>query len=145
MHIGTLQLESPFLLAPLAGISDSPYRRIMRRAGAALVFSEMISANGLVHGNRQTCEMLRSHGEERPLAIQLFGAEPDMMAEAARQVAPLCSLVDLNFGCPAPKVLRGGAGAALLRDPQRLEAIVAAVREAITIPLTALYRASPRW
>ena len=140
MHIGTLQLESPFLLAPLAGISDSPYRRIMRRAGAALVFSEMISANGLVHGNRQTCEMLRSHGEERPLAIQLFGAEPDMMAEAARQVAPLCSLVDLNFGCPAPKVLRGGAGAALLRDPQRLEAIVAAVREAITIPLTVKIR-----
>lgn len=140
MHIGTLQLESPFLLAPLAGISDSPYRRIMRRAGAALVFSEMISANGLVHGNRQTCEMLRAHEEEKPLAVQLFGTEPDMMAEAARQVAPLCSLVDLNFGCPAPKVLRGGAGAALLRDPQRLEAIVAAVRGAITIPLTVKIR-----
>ena len=140
LRIGTLQLESPFLLAPLAGISDSPYRRIMRRAGAALVFSEMVSANGLVHGNRQTCEMLRSHEEERPLAIQLFGAEPDVMAKAARQVAPLCALVDLNFGCPAPKVLRGGAGAALLRDPQRLEAIVAAVREAIPLPLTVKIR-----
>ncbi|MCR5219547.1 MAG: tRNA dihydrouridine synthase DusB [bacterium] len=140
MHIGTLELENPFLLAPLAGISDSPYRRIMRRAGAALVFSEMVSANGLVHGNRQTCEMLRSHEEERPLAIQLFGTAPDVMAEAARQVAPLCSLVDLNFGCPAPKVLRGGAGAALLRDPQRLEAIVAAVRGAMTLPLTVKIR-----
>ncbi|MBR5998385.1 MAG: tRNA dihydrouridine synthase DusB [Deltaproteobacteria bacterium] len=140
MHIGTLELENPFLLAPLAGISDSPYRRIMRRAGAALVFSEMISANGLVHGNRQTCEMLRAHVEERPLAIQLFGTDPEVMAKAARQVAPLCAVIDLNFGCPAPKVLRGGAGAALLRDPQRLEAIVAAVRGAITQPLTVKIR-----
>jgi tRNA-dihydrouridine synthase B len=136
MKINSLQLNNNIFLAPMAGISDLPYRRLMKRFGAGLVFSEMVSANGLIRDGRATRELLRSHPAERPLAIQLFGDDPAVLAQAACLVEEEADLIDLNFGCPVPKVVRSGAGSAVLREPARAAAIVAAVRRATNRPLT---------
>src|SRR5512145_1379176 len=136
MKIGSLQLTNPVILAPMAGITDLPYRLIMKRFGAALVFTEMISANGLHFSGAATREYLRSMPEERPLGVQLFGDDPARLAEAARQVEAAADLIDLNCGCPVRKVVGSGAGSALLRDPALVARIVAAVRRATNRPLT---------
>ena len=135
MKLASLQLTSPVILAPMAGITDLPYRLIMKRFGAALVFTEMISANGLHYGGA-TRELLRSTPEERPLGVQLFGDDPRYLAEAARRVEETADLIDLNCGCPVRKVVGGGAGSALLRDPAKVARIVAALRRATDRPLT---------
>jgi nifR3 family TIM-barrel protein len=136
MNIGSLQLANPVILAPMAGITDLPYRLIMKRFGAALVFTEMISANGLHYGGAATSDLLRSDPAERPLGVQLFGDDPQRLADAARQVEANADLIDLNCGCPMRKVVGSGAGSALLRDPVRVARIVAAVRRATSLPLT---------
>ncbi len=140
MKIATLPLDNPVLLAPMAGISNLPYRRLMKRFGAALVCTEMVSASGLHHNGRATRALLASCAEERPLAIQLFGSEPALMAAAAQTVTPAGDLIDINLGCPVRKVVRSGAGSALLRDPRRVAAIVTAVRSATPLPLTVKLR-----
>jgi len=140
MKIGNLELDNPVLLAPMAGISDLPYRRLMKGFGASLVFTEMVSANGLHYGGGGTTDLLLSSPDEHPLGIQLFGAEPDILAEAARRVAPHGELIDINMGCPVKKVVRGGAGSALLQEPQRVASIVHAVRKAVDLPLTVKIR-----
>jgi len=140
MKIGNLELNNPVLLAPMAGISDLPYRRLMKRFGASLVFTEMVSANGLHYGGGGTTDLLLSSPDEHPLGIQLFGSEPEILAEAARRVAPHGELIDINMGCPVKKVVRGGAGSALLQEPQRIAAIVRAVRSAVDLPLTVKIR-----
>jgi hypothetical protein len=136
MKISTLSLASPVILAPMAGITDLPYRLIMKRFGAALVFTEMISANGLFFNGRGTRELLRSTPAERPLGVQLFGDDPGHLAAAAVQVEAAADLIDLNCGCPVRKVVGSGAGSALLRDPAKVARIVAAVRRVTTLPLT---------
>lgn len=136
MNIGQLKIANPVILAPMAGITDLPYRLIMKRFGAALVFTEMVSANGLFFNGPGTIDLLRSTPEERPLGIQLFGDDPGHLAAAARQVEPLADLIDLNCGCPVRKVVGSGAGSALLRDPDKVARIVAEVRRATTLPLT---------
>src|SRR5512145_895940 len=136
MKIGSLQLTNPVILAPMAGITDLPYRLIMKRFGAALVFTEMISANGLHFNGTNTFELLRSDPAERPLGVQLFGDDPRRLAEAARQVEASADLIDLNCGCPVRKVVGSGAGSALLRDPALVARIIASVRKATTLPLT---------
>jgi len=141
MNLGNLKLNGNIFLAPMAGITDIPYRRIMKRFGAALVYSEMISANGLVRAGAKTRQLMLSSPEEQPLGIQLFGSDPEIMAEAAREAAPYAQLIDLNFGCPAKKVIRAGAGCALMRNPERIGRIVAAVRNATSLPLTVKIRA----
>ncbi len=140
MQIGRLPLNNNVFLAPMAGISDLPYRQLMKRFGAGLVFTEMVSANGLVRAGRRTRELLRSAPEERPLAVQLFGDEPDILAQAARLVRDDGDLLDINLGCPVNKVVRSGAGSALLRDPRRVGQIVSAVRRATDLPLTVKIR-----
>jgi len=136
MQISRLHLKTTVLLAPMAGITDLPYRRIMKRFGAGLVFTEMVSANGLIRAGKRTRELLRSLPEERPLGIQLFGDDPDVLAEAAGLVQEDGDLLDLNLGCPVHKVVRSGAGSALMRDPGRVGRIVAAVRRVTELPLT---------
>jgi len=136
MKIGTLDIANPVLLAPMAGITDLPYRLIMKRFGAALVFTEMVSANGLFFSGQGTLDLLRSVPEERPLGVQLFGDDPEHLAAAARQVEPASDLIDLNCGCPVRKVVGSGAGSALLRDPAKVAKIVAAVRRVTSLPLT---------
>jgi hypothetical protein len=136
MKIGSLEIVNPVLSAPMAGISDLPYRLIMKRFGAALVFTEMISANGLFFNGQGTRELLRSVPEEHPLGVQLFGDDPGHLAAAARQVEAVADLIDLNCGCPVRKVVGSGAGSALLREPAKIAAIVAAVRRATRLPVT---------
>ena len=136
MKIGTLQLDNPVILAPMAGITDLPYRLIMKRFGAALVFTEMVSANGLCYGGTGSFELLRSDPAEQPLGVQLFGDDPQRLAAAARMVEATAAVIDLNCGCPVRKVVGSGAGSALLRDPLRVAHIVAAVRRATDRPLT---------
>ena len=140
MKIGALTLKNPIISAPMAGISDLPYRLIMKRHGAALVFTEMISANGLFFNGKVSREMLMSRSEEHPLGMQLFGEDPARLAESVKQVEDCGELIDLNLGCPVRKVIRSGAGSALLRDPAKVARIVSAVRLATSLPLTIKFR-----
>ncbi len=140
MKIASLHLKNRILLAPMAGVADLPYRLIMKSFGASLVFTEMISANGLVRQGKGSLELLRSDPAERPLGIQLFGEDPVVMAEAARMVEDHGELLDLNMGCPVNKVVRSGAGSALMREPAKVARIIAAVRNAVSLPLTVKIR-----
>lgn len=140
MEIGKISLKNNIFLAPMAGISDLPYRRLMIRFGAGLVFTEMVSAEGLVRDGARTRELLLSLPEERPLAVQLFGSNPTTLARAAALVEGVGDLLDLNFGCPVPKVVRSGGGSALLRAPLQVAQIVAAVRQATDRPLSVKIR-----
>ena len=136
-------LPGDALLAPMAGFANLPFRRLCREYGCVLVTTEMISADGLVHGGSESRGLLADHPADRPRAVQLFGSKPALLAEAARRVEAdgLADAIDINMGCPVRKVVSTGAGSALLREPERAEAIVRAVREAIDLPLTAKLRA----
>ena len=135
------KLEGRAVLAPMAGISDSPFRLLCRRQGAAMVYSEMLSAEGLARGHGQTWRMAGYHQEERPIALQLFGHRPQAFAEAVKRAEELePDFFDLNFGCPVPKVVRQGGGSALLREPETIAAIARAAVGAATRPVLAKIR-----
>ncbi len=141
MNIGSLSLSNGLFLAPMAGISDSAFRMMARSFGASLCYSEMISAEGLVRGTGRSFEYLASPPGDKPLGAQLFGAKPEALAEAAViAVEHGADLVDINMGCPVKKVVRNGAGAALMKDPARAVAVASAVRRAVTCPLTVKLR-----
>ena len=126
-QIGSLKLENPFLLAPMAGITDSAFRRLCREQGAALVYSEMISCKGLCYKSGNTESLLAIYNEEKPVAYQLFGAEEDFLFRAAEMLADReHAMVDINMGCPVAKVVKDGSGSALLRTPEVAEALVKA-------------------
>ena len=124
------------LLAPLAGITNLPFRLICRRHGAALAYTEMVSVNGLIRSGHKTRALLASSVADRPLAVQLFGNDPQLLAQAAQLVNEEADLIDINMGCPVRKVVSGGAGSALMRDTGRIRSIIQAVRRATTLPLT---------
>ncbi len=161
LRIAHLTLDSPLILAPLAGYTDLPFRRLCREFGAGLVVSEMISCHGLVYGCRQkkgkhrwsasdeepgqapasprnkTLALLASHPAERPLALQLFGADPEIMGQAAALLADYHpDLIDINMGCPVKKVTKKGAGAALMQEPKRAETIIRQVMANSPVPVT---------
>ncbi|HXZ56127.1 MAG TPA: tRNA dihydrouridine synthase DusB [Gaiellaceae bacterium] len=139
--IRDVEIPTRLVLAPMAGVSVQAFRRQGRRFGAGLVCSEMVSCAGLQHGNERTLGYLRISSDERPLAVQVFGSEPDVMAEAARMVEDAgADLVDVNFGCPVRKVTKTGAGATLLEDPERACSIVSAVAAAVSVPVTVKMR-----
>ncbi len=141
MKIGGLRLSGRVFLAPLSGVADSPFRRICKEFGAHLVYSEMISSEGLTRASPKTDSLLKFHDEERPIGIQLFGANPDRMAKAATLVEERQpDLIDLNFSCPARKIVSRGAGCALMRTPERLAEIAKAVVGATSLPVTAKIR-----
>jgi tRNA-dihydrouridine synthase B len=140
-HIGPVEVPSRVVLAPMAGVSVQAFRRQGRRFGAGLVCSEMVSCAGIEHRNERTLGYLRVASDEHPLAIQIFGSDPAVMAEAARMVAAAgADLVDINFGCPVRKVTKTGAGATLLDDPEHAARIVAAVAGAVDIPVSVKMR-----
>src|SRR5437868_2829021 len=140
-RIGPVEIPSRLVLAPMAGVSVQAFRRQGRRFGAGLVCSEMVSCAGIEHRNERTLGYLRVGADEHPLAIQIFGSEPAVMGEAARMVeAAGADLVDINFGCPVRKVTKTGAGATLLDDPERACRIVAAVAEAVSLPVSVKMR-----
>jgi tRNA-dihydrouridine synthase B len=140
-RIRDVEIPSRLVLAPMAGVSVQAFRRQGRRFGAGLVCSEMVSCAGLHHGNERTLGYLRIARDEHPLAVQIFGSEPTVMAEAARMVAAAgADIVDINFGCPVRKVTKTGAGATLLDDPERAARIVATVACAVDLPVTVKMR-----
>jgi nifR3 family TIM-barrel protein len=140
LTIGSLVLPHNVVLAPLAGITNLPFRLICRNAGASLAYTEMVSVNGLVREGVKTLALLKSSAADRPLGIQLFGDKPEDLAEAARMVEEFGDLLDINMGCPVRKVVGTGAGSALLQEPLKIAAIVRAVRAATTLPLTVKIR-----
>jgi len=145
VYIGAVAISPPLALAPMAGVTNLPFRLLCRRAGAGLVCSEMVSAVALCHDSRRTLAMLASDPRERPLSLQIFGGDPETMARAAAIICERAQpdLLDINMGCTVPKVTKGGAGACLLGDPGRAEAIVRAVTKASSVPVTVKLRA--RW
>ncbi len=140
LKIGSLTLAHNVVLAPLAGITNLPFRVICRRMGAALAFTEMVSVNGLVRSGSNTLALLKSTPEDHPLGIQLFGDTPEDLAEAARRVEGAGELLDINMGCPVRKVVGTGAGSALMREPLKVAAIIRAVRAATPLPLSVKIR-----
>ena len=142
MIIGTLELDTPIALAPMAGISDLPYRVICRKFGSGLTVSEMVSAKGLLYKNEKTFAMLQIDEVERPTAIQLFGSVPEELAEAAKIVEDRgADIIDFNMGCPVPKVVNNGEGSALMKTPELAEKILEAMVKAVRIPVTVKFRA----
>jgi len=142
MKIGPLSLDNPVVLAPMAGYTDSPYRRICREYGAGVVYSEFVSSEGLVRDSAKTKAYLHFTDQERPIGIQIFGHDPAVMAAAAQQIATEYQpeLIDINAGCAVRKVVKKQAGAALLREPERLLEIVRAVVKAVNLPVTVKLR-----
>ncbi|HEX9428487.1 MAG TPA: tRNA dihydrouridine synthase DusB, partial [Candidatus Polarisedimenticolia bacterium] len=142
MRIGNISLEQPLILAPMAGITDQYFRLILKRiGGVGMVTMEFISSEALTRGSEKTRQMMQFSEEERPLAIQIYGSHPGRMADAAEFVQALgADVVDINMGCPANKVLKGCAGAALMGDPDLARDIVRACRARVTIPLTVKFR-----
>ena len=142
MRIGNIELDVPVALAPMAGISDLPYRVICRKFGCGLTVSEMVSAKGLLYKNEKTFAMLQIDEAERPTAIQLFGSVPEELAEAARIVeARGADIIDFNMGCPVPKVVNNGEGSALMKTPELAGRILEAMVKAVRIPVTVKFRA----
>lgn len=140
-RIGSLQLKNRYLLAPLAGISDSSFRCIAARQGASLVYTEMVSAKAMDQRNRNTKELLRFTDEEKPIGVQLFGHEPDVMERTVAALEPQgFSLIDINMGCPVPKVFKNGEGSALMKDPELACALVAAACRQTKKPVTVKMR-----
>jgi len=142
MRIGSVRLDQPLILAPMAGITDQYFRLILRRiGGVGLVTMEFISSEALTRGNQKTRHLMQFAEEERPLAIQIYGSDAERMADAGAFVEALgADVVDINMGCPANKVLKGCAGAALMGEPKLAREIVAAVRRRVTIPVTVKFR-----
>lgn len=135
--IGPLRIDDPVILAPMSGVSDLPFRRLVKRLGAGLVVSEMIASRELLRESRQTLKMIETDRDEAPRAVQLAGCEPDVMAEAARMNADRgAAVIDINFGCPVKKVVSGQAGSALMRDEALAGRILEAVVRAVDVPVT---------
>lgn len=139
--IGDISFENPFFLAPLAGVTDEAMRIISKRFGASMMYTEMISAKGLYYGDRKSKEMINISGEQRPLGVQLFGSDPEIMAKAAKIVLEYKpDLIDVNMGCPVPKVTKNGEGSALLKDEDKIYRIIKKLVEVSEVPVTAKIR-----
>lgn len=143
MKIGSVQLTSPFVVAPMAGMTDSAFRRLVKRhGGCGLVVTEMVSSEGLVRGIDRTLEYAEYTEEERPVSIQIFGGDPEKMATAAQIVEGMgADIVDVNMGCPVPKIARHNAGCSLMREPEHAASVINAMARAVRIPVTVKMRA----
>ncbi len=143
MKIGSVDLPSPFAVAPMAGMTDTAFRRLVKRhGGCGLVVTEMVSSEGLVRGIDRTLEYAEYTEEERPISIQIFGGDPEKMAAAAQIVEGMgADIVDINMGCPVPKIAKHHAGCSLMREPAHAAAVIAAMTKAVKIPVTVKMRA----
>lgn len=141
LSIGRMKLDCGIVLAPMAGITDSPFRLLAREGGAGLVCGEMVSAKALVYGDKKTRRLLRFTEPERPVSLQIFGPDPETMSEAAAIVEQTgADVIDINFGCPVPKIAKSGSGAVLLSDDKKAGAIMEAVVRRVKTPVTAKIR-----
>ena len=143
MRIGHVDLPSPYAVAPMAGMTDTAFRRLVKRhGGCGLVVTEMVSAEGLVRGIDRTLEYAEYTEEERPISIQIFGGDPEKMAAAAQIVEQLgADIVDVNMGCPVPKIAKHNAGCSLMREPEHAATVIEAMAKAVKIPVTVKMRA----
>ena len=142
-YIGNVKIEGKLVLAPMAGISNTSYRKIVKEMGASLIYAEMVSANALMYGNEKTIELLKMSAKEHPIAQQIFGSDVNTFIKAAKIVETTMhpDIIDINMGCPVPKVaLRAQAGSALLKDPKKIKEIVKSVVEASSVPVTVKIR-----
>ena len=142
MRIGNFDFPIPVFLAPMAGVTDTPYRILAREMGCPLVYSEMVSDKGINYRNEHTLKMLHTEELERPMAMQLFGAEPDSVARAAAYIESLhcADILDFNMGCPAPKVVKNHEGSAMMLDPERSYKVLKALVGAVSMPVTVKMR-----
>jgi len=139
--IRDVPIHGPLILAPLSGYNDQPFRRLCLEFGASLVYTGLLSASAILYGSQRSREMLRFHADEHPLACQLFGSDADMLAKAARAVEALgIDLLDFNMGCAEPKIVKGGYGSALLKDPALIERIVTRLVTTVRVPVTGKIR-----
>ena len=137
IEIGPLHIAEPVILAPMSGVTDLPFRRLVKRLGAGLVVSEMIASQAMIRETRQSMKLAQACAEEFPMAVQLAGCEPEVMAEAARLNQDLgAALIDINFGCPVKKVVTKAAGSALMREPALARRILEATVKAVALPVT---------
>jgi tRNA-dihydrouridine synthase B len=143
MKIGAVDLPSPFAIAPMAGMTDTAFRRLVKRhGGCGLVVTEMVSSEGLVRGIDRTLEFAEYTEEERPISIQIFGGDPAKMAAAAQIIEGMgADIVDVNMGCPVPKIAKHNAGCSLMREPEHAAGVIAAMVRAVKIPVTVKMRA----
>ena len=141
LKIGNVTLEQNIILAPMAGVTDLPFRLLCKEQGCGLTVTEMVSAKAILYHNRNTEELLRTEPAEQPVAVQLFGSDPAIMAEIAAQVAEgPYAIIDVNMGCPVPKIMKNGEGSALMRDPRKAQAVLAAMVKAVKKPVTVKFR-----
>ena len=141
MFLGEIELAVPTVLAPMAGLTDLPFRLLCKKQGVGLLVSEMISAKGLLYDNKKTFDLLKSLPEEQPLAIQLFGNDPQELAKAAQIVEKFgAAIIDINMGCPVPKIVNNHEGSALLKNPELVYEILARIKDKLRIPLTVKIR-----
>ena len=139
--IGPVEIENPFVLAPMAGITDLPFRELCKEQGAGLLYTEMVSAKAISYRNRNTIPLMEISPGENPVALQIFGSEPELMAEVAKSIEDQpFDILDINMGCPVPKVVNNGEGSALLKNPELIRKIVSAVSRAIKKPVTVKIR-----
>ncbi len=137
MRLGPFEIDHPFILAPMAGITNSPFRRLMKRLKSSVVISELVSANGIEYASQKTLDLLRYHEEERVVGLQIFGEDTDNLVRACQVVERGgADFVDLNLGCPVPKVVKKGAGSAMCRDPISLGKTLEAMVRSVKIPVT---------
>src|SRR3954454_23500298 len=143
VKIGNVTLPSPFVVAPMAGMTDTAFRRLVKRkGGCGLVVTEMVSSEGLVRGIDRTLEYAEYTEEERPVSIQIFGGDPHVMAAAAQIVESMgADIVDVNMGCPVPKIAKHHAGCSLMREPEHAASVIDAMARAVRIPVTVKMRA----
>ncbi len=136
-QLGTIQIDDPVFLAPMSGISDLPFRRLVKEYGAGLVFSEMIASRAMIEHSKETLKTSTNYAEEFPMAVQLAGCDPAMMAEAARMnVDRGAAIIDINFGCPVKKIVKKYAGSALMQNEELATRIMDAVVQAVDVPVT---------
>lgn len=140
-NIGYVHIENPLVLAPMAGVSDLPFRLLCKEQGCALVYTEMVSAKGLYYNNKNTGILMETRKEERPVSLQFFGSDPEIMAEMAKRIEPMdFDILDINMGCPVPKIVNNGEGSALMKKPLLAGKIVEHVVKAIKKPVTVKIR-----
>lgn len=141
LTIGNIELENRYILAPMAGVTDLPFRLLCREMGAGLLCMEMVSAKAILYGNKNTESLLQIHPEEPPVSLQLFGSDPDIMSEIAKRIEELpFAFLDINMGCPVPKIVKNGEGSALMQNPKLVHEIVSKVSKAIRKPVTVKIR-----
>ena len=137
LTIGNVTLESPFILAPMAGVTDLPFRLLCKEKGAGLLGMEMVSAKAIYYNNKNTLELMQIHPEEMPVSLQLFGSDADIISEMAKKIEERpFAILDINMGCPVPKVVNNGEGSALMKNPKLVEEIVTKTVKAIKKPVT---------